>query len=173
MKITLVAIDSIKPYENNAKLHPQSQLDKLAKEISDVGFTQPIVVDSKNIVVCGHGRLQAALQLKLEKVPVFKLPADISENRIKAMRLFDNKIGETGWDQELLSGELSAIELSDIDFTLTGFDEIPAFIPDLPDDEQENEGEKEEFVLRITFDCDDERTRIFNELKGRGYRVKV
>ena len=45
------------PYSKNAKLHPQDQVEHIANSIKMFGWTQPIVVDEKNVVVIGHGRL--------------------------------------------------------------------------------------------------------------------
>lgn len=49
MKIESKRLDEIKPYENNAKLHDQTQIDNVAESIKQYGFMQPIVVDR-------HGR---------------------------------------------------------------------------------------------------------------------
>jgi ParB-like chromosome segregation protein Spo0J len=63
-------VSEIKPYEKNAKKHPKKQVEQVAKSIKSFGFNQPIVVDKNNVVIVGHGRLEAAKFLNLEDVPV-------------------------------------------------------------------------------------------------------
>ena len=58
MKIEYVGIDTIKPYENNAKLHPAEQIEQIKKSIQDYGMNDPIAVWHDEIVE-GHGRLMA------------------------------------------------------------------------------------------------------------------
>lgn len=108
----MINLTDLIPYEKNAKLHPQEQIDKLAKEISEVGWTQPIVVDSNNVIVSDHGRRLAAIQAGIDLVPVHQLSKDIDPERVRAMRLFDNRVSETGYDEALLKSEL--IELAQL-----------------------------------------------------------
>nr|DAF33320.1 MAG TPA: adenine specific DNA methyltransferase [Caudoviricetes sp.] len=56
MKIELLAIDKIKMYENNAKLHPREQIEQIKKSILEFGNNDPIAVDEHNVIIEGHGR---------------------------------------------------------------------------------------------------------------------
>lgn len=111
-------INDIRPYKNNAKLHPQEQIDKICKSIALTGFDQPIVINSNNVIIKGHGRLTAAKQLGLTDVPVIVL--DVPDAVADKARLIDNKSGESEYDIEILLKELNkfADELPD-----TGFDQ--------------------------------------------------
>lgn len=112
-------VSEIKPYEKNAKKHPTKQVKQIAASIKEFGFNQPIVVDKNNVVIVGHGRLEAAKLLKIEDVPV--ITVDLTEEQAKAYRLADNKLNETDWDMGLVVEELKG--LSAAMFDLTGFDE--------------------------------------------------
>jgi ParB-like chromosome segregation protein Spo0J len=46
LKIEYLPINEINPYENNAKLHPEYQIEQIAKSISEFGFNDPIAVSS-------------------------------------------------------------------------------------------------------------------------------
>ena len=72
-------IAEIKPYEKNAKKHPDKQVIQVAASIQEFGFNQPIVVDKNNVIIVGHGRYLAARMLGLEKAPVITL--DFTENK--------------------------------------------------------------------------------------------
>jgi ParB-like chromosome segregation protein Spo0J len=174
LSIETVSIDSLIPYERNAKKHPQEQIDALAREIKDVGFTQPIVIDKDNVIVVGHGRAIAAKQLGMTKVPVHRLPADMSDERIRAIRLFDNKISETEWDKDLLQSELVELASLDFDMSLTGFDSPSGFDFQSSSEDGEEQLDKEpSWQLRIEFENEDQQQALFVELRDRGLKVKV
>lgn len=42
MEIVYKKINELKPYKNNAKKHPQNQIDKIKKSIKKFGFNDPI-----------------------------------------------------------------------------------------------------------------------------------
>jgi len=111
-------INTIKPYPKNAKKHPKKQIDQVAKSIKEFGFNQPIVVGKDGVIIVGHGRYEAAKQLKWDKVPV--LERDLSEEKANAYRLADNKLNESAWDMGLVIEELG--ELPENLAELTGFD---------------------------------------------------
>lgn len=118
MEITNRKISELKPYEKNAKKHPKSQIEKVANSIKEFGFNQPIVVDKDDVLIVGHGRLEAAKYLGLETVPVIKV--DLTEEQAKAYRLADNKLNESDWDMKLVLAELRELSLPQVE--LTGFD---------------------------------------------------
>lgn len=125
MDITL-----IKPYEKNAKKHSKKQIEQVANSIREFGFNQPIVVDKDNILIVGHGRLEAAKLLGLKDVPV--LVVDLPEEKVKAYRLADNKLNESDWEMDLVIEELKG--LSDDMVELTGFDKDLIVEPSEEDD---------------------------------------
>ncbi len=134
--------DELIPYEGNAKLHPQTQIDHIANSIKMFGWTQPIVVDEKNVVVIGHGRLTAAKQLMLDKVPVV-CRGDLTEEQINALRLADNKTNESEWDFGKLEEELAALSIAGIDMTNFGFDDIEE-MNDTPEEQDIETPEEQE-----------------------------
>jgi len=131
MKIETVEIDKLRPFERNPKRHPETQLKKLRKSISEFGWTNPILATKDGMIVAGHARLEAAKQLNINEVPVIYL--DMPYEKAIAYVIADNRLAElaetdTGLLSELL-GELSA--LPDFDVELTGFslDEIALLNP--------------------------------------------
>lgn len=113
-------IKDLKPYKKNAKKHPKEQVERIANSIKEFGFTQPVIIDSNNCVVAGHGRILGAKKAGLKQVPTVMLE-DLTEEQIKAYRLVDNKLNESEWDFSLLDEELGMIS-EDIDMELFGFD---------------------------------------------------
>lgn len=118
MNIENVLIGDIKPYPKNAKEHTDEQVKRICVSINEFGFNQPIVVDKDDVIIVGHGRYMAALQLGLDEVPVFV--ADLTDEQARAYRLADNKLNESAWDMGLVFEELKALSFEMAE--MTGFD---------------------------------------------------
>jgi hypothetical protein len=114
-------ISEIHPYEKNAKLHPEAQVEKLAKSILEFGWTQPIVVDEAGVIIAGHGRRLAALKLKMIKVPVV-VRRDLTKEQVSALRLADNRVTSTEYDLSLIQTELMELNDTGFDMNILGFD---------------------------------------------------
>lgn len=123
IKIVYKTVQSLIPYANNARVHSDSQVQLLAKSIQEFGFNNPILLDDKDTVIAGHGRVLAANLVGMKKVPCIVL-AHLSDRQRKAYILADNKIAlRSTWDMEKLSTELGELADLGIDLELTGFDE--------------------------------------------------
>lgn len=120
MKIKIVEIDKVIPYERNPRRNEKA-IDGVAASIKAYGWQQPIVVDAHMVILAGHTRLQAAKKLGLETVPVH-IAKDLTAAEAKAYRLADNKVSEAAeWDPELLKLEIDDLQLEGFDLELTGF----------------------------------------------------
>ncbi len=128
MQIQNVVPSSLKPNPLNARTHSKRQIGQIAASIKACGFRFPILVDSEDVIVSGHGRLEAAKLLGLAEVPVIRA-GDLSDAAKRALMIADNKIAaNAGWDRERLAIELPALAplllAENIEITVTGF-EIP------------------------------------------------
>ena len=140
MKVEMRALNSIKPYEKNAKKHDQTQIDNVAESIRQYGFVQPIVVDRDGVIVIGHCRALGAKKLGLKDVPCVCVD-DLTEDQVNALRLVDNKSNESDWDFDLLADELPELDLSGFDFDWD--------FPDADETELTNEEREQEFRERM------------------------
>ncbi len=121
MKIELRKLADIRPYDKNPRLNDNA-VAAVAASIREFGFRQPIVVDTDGVIICGHTRYKAAVQLGLEKVPVHTAK-DLTPEQIKAYRIADNKTGELAeWNYDLLPIELGELQSCNYDLGLLGFD---------------------------------------------------
>ena len=140
LKIEYVKLSEIKPYKNNAKLHPKAQIDQIKKSIKEFGNIDPIGVWHGEIVE-GHGRYIAAKQLKLDEVPIIRLD-DLTDEQRKAYALVHNKLTmNSDFDEDLLSIELDGI--LDLDMEQFGFD---LDFEDEDEDEEPDEPEDDPFA---------------------------
>lgn len=140
MKIEMLPLGDIRPYEKNAKRHDETQIANVAESIRQYGFVQPIVIDCDNVIVIGHCRALAAQRLGLARVPCVRVD-DLTPAQVTALRIVDNKSNESAWDANLLAEELPELDLSGFNFTF----DLPAEEPlDLSDsDAEEPQGEDE------------------------------
>ena len=121
MEIKKYKIEDIKPYKNNAKIHTIEQIEQIKKSIEEFGMNDPIAIWGKdNIIVEGHGRLEALKQLCYKEVECIRLDHLTDEER-KAYTLAHNKLTmNTDFDFEILESEL--IDIEDINMSDFGFD---------------------------------------------------
>lgn len=120
MKIEKININKIIPYENNAKLHPDWQIEQIKESIEQFGNNDPIAIDENNVVIEGHGRLLALKELGYHEAEIIRL-THLSDEEKRAYILAHNKLTmNTSFDLELLEQELFSIE--DIDMEEFGFD---------------------------------------------------
>lgn len=122
-KYRVARVDSLIPNERNARIHTRESVDALARQIGEVGWTNPILVAGKrNNILAGHRRRLAAIQRKMEFVPVIDL-SHLSAVQRRAYIIWDNKSTIDGdWDEELLALELGDLRDEGFDLSLTGFD---------------------------------------------------
>jgi DNA modification methylase len=128
--IEIWPVERLKPYANNARTHSEAQIEKIAASILEFGFTNPILVDENDGIIAGHGRLMAAMKLKMADVPIILL-THMSDAQRRAYILADNRLAlDAGWDDAMLARELAALQADGFDLELTGFndDEIDALL---------------------------------------------
>jgi DNA modification methylase len=120
MKIEMRPLAKVQPFERNPRLN-DAAVDSVARSITEFGFRQPIVVDRDGVIVVGHTRYKAALQLGLDKVPVHV--ADLTPEAARMYRIADNQTAAIAqWDVDLLKLELTDLEALGVDMSLLGFD---------------------------------------------------
>lgn len=146
MNIQDTPLSKLTPYARNSKTHPKDQVDKIARQISQVGFLVPIIVDKNLVIIAGHGRFAAAKALNLPSVPIV-IADHLTEEEATAFRIADNKVAESEWDKPLLAFEMGTLDRLDFDLTLTGFtmEEITPLLNDFNAAEHsDGAGSKEE-----------------------------
>lgn len=142
LTITHVQLSDIPLPKQRLKSHPTHQIEQIAASIDAFGFNDPIALDENNNIIEGMGRVLAAKQLKLKKIPVIRLE-HLSDAQKQAYRIAHNKIClNTGFDLDALRDafeELCALDNSLA--SLTGFGEMELQdllrLPDVPELTQE------------------------------------
>ena len=135
MKIETIEIEKLIPYARNSRTHSDEQIAQVAASIREFGFTNPVLIDSEDGIIAGHGRVMAARKLNMAEVPCIRL-GHLTETQKRAYIIADNKLAlNSGWDEEMLGLELADLREEDFDLGLVGFnaDEIESALnPDEP-----------------------------------------
>ena len=144
-QIKRVVLDKLIPYVNNAKVHSEEQITKIASSIREFGFVNPILIDKDFNIIAGHGRAMAAKKLGMDEVPCVFVEG-LTDAQRKAYILADNRLGELAeWDMELVTSELEMLLDNDFDIDLTGFE--------LPEEQEETEIKEDEVPEEVETRC--------------------
>ena len=133
--VTMRALSDIRLDPKNPRSHNKRQIHQIARSIDTFGFNVPILIDSANQVIAGHGRVLACQELGWTEVPTICLE-HLSSAQAKAYMIADNKLTDnSSWDENLLAQSLKALSELDLDFELDaiGFEmaEIDLYIEQL------------------------------------------
>ncbi|RYE65308.1 MAG: DNA methylase N-4, partial [Oxalobacteraceae bacterium] len=124
LKITYLPAGSLRGYENNARQHSKAQLKKLKRSIRQNGWTNPIIVDEDHMVLAGHGRLAAAIEMGIDRIPTVQL-THMTPAQKRAYIIADNAIAEkASWSKDMLRLELNDLSTLGFELEQTGFDTI-------------------------------------------------
>lgn len=156
MKIEKIKISEIQPYENNAKKHPQEQIEQIKKSIKEFGMCDPIAIDENNVIIEGHGRYMALNQLGYKEVDCIRID-NLTEEQKRAYILVHNKLTmNTGFDMDKLEKEIE--DIKSIDMSYFDFDIYPEEI-ELPEVETEDQEE----IYRMTLNFSEEQFQEVQE----------
>ena len=157
--------NEVTPYEKNAKIHTEKQIKNICTSIRRFGWQQDTVLTSDNVLVIGHGRRLAALEIgcKMPYHRVGKNADELTDAEIDALRLADNKVAESGWDFTELEAQLAELSL-EFDMTDFGFDDIQGGVFDtgFTDDFTLKDGDREP-VQNMTFTFSDTEADVIKE----------
>ena len=178
MKLEIVYLDphDLTPYENNTRKHSPDDIDQIKASIEADGFNDPIGIwGEKNLIVEGHGRQIAALEMGLDKVPCIRLD-HLTETQRRDYAIRHNRTAElSGWDFGKLEEEIAALEIEGVDLSGLKFD-LDA-LNGRGDTESDNNEKgvslKENYQLIV--DCDDEEDmqNKFEILQEAGVECRV
>lgn len=130
-KVEMRNVSELVPYANNSRTHSQQQIDQIAASINEWGWTVPVLVDEKGMLIAGHGRIMAAQKLGIEQVPTMTATG-WTEAQKKAYVIADNKLAlNADWNNDLLKLEIGNLEEMEFDISLLGFsiDELADLSP--------------------------------------------
>ena len=149
IKLVWRKIDELIPYEHNAKLHPQEQIDRLVGSFDEFGRIVPAGIDKDGNLIYGHGRILAARQRGDVDFPCIEIDG-LNEVQRRAFVHADNLLAQSDTDEAVLKAEMEALAAAGFDVTIAGFDadgirigEEDAETPEAHDDDYDAEPPEE------------------------------
>lgn len=116
-------IGDVKPYAKNTKVHSPDKQSKLKASIAKDGLFDALIIDKDGVIIAGHGRFEALVDLGHVKVPV-KHAAHLTKDQADAARIAHNKTSSTEYDSGFMAEELARLSKSaDVDLTALGLDD--------------------------------------------------
>ena len=124
MYIEKIKLSEIKEYENNAKEHPEWQIEQIKKSIEMFGYNDPIAIDENNMIIEGHGRFLALKLLGYTEIDVLRLTG-LTEEQKNAYNIVHNKLTmNTDFDIEKLKFTFNELQIADFDLSILGFENL-------------------------------------------------
>lgn len=122
-----IAIEWVTPSElqlpaRRLRKHGSQQIGQLAASIRAFGFLIPLVISDEGEVITGEARLEAALTLGLERIPVIRA-RHLSQVEIRQFRVADNRLAERAdWNDRELRLELAelVVLMPELNFEMMG-----------------------------------------------------
>lgn len=112
------------PYAQNPMEHSAAQVDELCDSIEQFGLTFCPLVDEKNVLIAGHGRVMALHKLGYAECPVI-VARGWSEDQKRAYRIADNQHGrKAAWNEPFLRQEMLDLKAHGFDLKFTAFEGV-------------------------------------------------
>lgn len=172
-------IDPVKviPYEKNAKIHTDKQIENIANSIKRFGWQQDAVLTKDNVLIIGHGRRLAAIKLGCE-MPyhvVDKNADELTEEDIRELRIADNQTNaETGFDFDILGEDIEGLGFEGFDFDFGGIMGEGTGTDDAPTEHAESQfNYKEQYAVTVMCKDEKEQIEVYERLTSEGYECKV
>ena len=93
MQITYKSPVDLKPRARNPRTHDAKQIRQIATSIEKFGFVNPVLVDGKNGIIAGHGRVAAAKLIGMNDIPTVRVD-HLTPAQVRAYVIADNKLAE-------------------------------------------------------------------------------
>ena len=128
MNIVWKKIADLKPNPANPRIIPEEAVIVVMQSLKQNGWTQPLLIDSEDMIYIGHTRTEAARRLDMTEAPCY-IREDLTKKELAALMLVDNRSGEfSGWDMEKLAKHVNSMELTAADMPGFGEDEVNTLI---------------------------------------------
>lgn len=172
LEVVYLSPEELTPYEGNARKHDIKDVEQIKESIRLDGFNDPIGIwGENNIIVEGHGRQIAALEMGLDKVPCIRLD-HLTDAQRRDYAIRHNRTAELStWDWQTLENEIT-------DLSTEGFD-IAGLFPEFSVNDEEAETPERSLTMRdkyqiiIEFEDEESLEEAYNALESEGYKCRI
>ena len=167
----LMPIESIKISTKNEKIHDEDNIKLLRKGLKKFVQQKPIVIDKNNEIIAGHGLFLAAKKIGWTHINV--VVSELDGKEIDAYRVYDNKSAEKSiWDEDKLGETLYELEKEGYSLIEYGL-ELDEFKYEPIDESKDQKTDNQKIQLTVIFENQDQQQDLFDELRDRGFKVKL
>ena len=140
LEIVYLPPEQLKPYEKNTRKHSPTDIEQIKASIEADGFNDPIGIWSDdNIIIEGHGRQIAALEMGLKTVPCIRLD-HLTDTQRRDYAIRHNRTAELSeWDFSTLEEEIARLQIEGVDLSGLAFD-----LPEADEDGEQEQAEEDE-----------------------------
>lgn len=140
MEIVSVPITSLSPHSRNYRSHPEAQLAHLQASLQEFGWARNVVISSDNVILAGHGIVEAARRRGETEVPVHRLNLPSTDPKAEKFMVLENEVSRLAEDDETQLAALLADVQSTEGLDGTGWDDraLDALIGELAKQDREN-----------------------------------
>ena len=118
LKIEYLSPHDLRPYEHNTRKHAPDDIGQIKASIEADGFNDPIGIwGDDNLIVEGHGRQIAAIEMGLERVPCIRLDHLTDAQRRDYAIRHNFTSDQSEFDFGRLREEVAALELQGLDMS--------------------------------------------------------
>ena len=123
MDIELVPISELTPHARNFRAHPERQIAELQASLREYGWARNVVISSDNVILAGHGIVEAARRNGHTSIPVYRLGLRGDDPKAEKFLVLENTVSRLAEDD---NEQLAAL-LADVQRTEglegTGYDD--------------------------------------------------
>lgn len=177
-----VDIESLVPDPDNARVHPERNMEAIKESLDTYGQVKPIVVrKGNNVVVAGNGTMEAAKQLGWKKIAAVFV--ELTDAEAAGYGLADNRTAELAkWDFEVVARLDKLINAQGLPLTGWSDDELEVlraaeWVPPQEDGSEafggNGDGKDEPLIIGFNPDQYEIVGKAIESLRGRdGLKVK-
>ncbi len=117
-------IEALKPFDKNPRIITSEGLDQLKSSFDNIGFAQPLNINTDNTILSGHARW---LQLKREgvtEVDVYVPDRTLTPKQEEAVIVRMNKNVAGTWDWDILANQFEMDDLTEWGFKELDFPQV-------------------------------------------------
>lgn len=116
-------LKDMKPNPDNPRVRDDKLIKNIIKSFKKFGVCAPIIINHDKMIIGGHMRYEAALELEYKTLPAVELTQNYNEQELKGLNIALNQIDGV-WDVEKLHEVLTDLKSDDDILDSLGFDDF-------------------------------------------------
>jgi ParB-like chromosome segregation protein Spo0J len=162
-------IAELTPWPHNPRRHSTKQIESLARSLVEFGQTKTILIDDKNVILAGHGTVEAARKAGIDELEV-SIARKWPLKKKRAYVIADNQLSNISeWDVDVLKSELTILK-DEFDLETLGFDQkqLVSFLADNTQSAAVNQLGELTYAIVVTCKNEQDQRRLLKKFEQEG-----